>query len=85
MRLTIDLPDHVLRRARAAASLQGKSLGAFVTEALEEKVGRAAARGSGRRLRFPLVPSARPGSVDLGSDAIARILEAEESGESGGG
>ena len=76
----IDVPEHLLRRAEAAASLEGKSLVSFVAEALKEKVGRAAGRGSGRRLRFPLVPSASPGSVDLGSEAVARILESEDSG-----
>ena len=76
----IGVPDHLLRRAEAAAALQGKSLEAFVTEALEERVGRALGRGSRRRLRFPLVPSSRPGSVDLTSDDISGILEAEDSG-----
>ncbi|MCY3737407.1 MAG: hypothetical protein OXG13_13450 [Gemmatimonadaceae bacterium] len=80
----IGVPDHLLRRAEAAASLQGKSLEDFVTEALEEKVGSAVGRGPGRRLRFPLVPSDRPGSVNLGSDDIAGILESEDSGASGG-
>ena len=81
----IGVPDHLLRRAEAAAALQGKSLEAFVTEALEEKVGRAVGRGPGCRLRFPLVPSSRPGSVDLSSDDISRILGAENPGASGGG
>ncbi len=76
----IEVPDHILRRAQAAAAHEGKSLEAFVAEALEEKVGRAAGRGAGRRVRFPLVPSSHPGSVDLGSDDISRILEAEDSG-----
>ena len=81
----IGVPDHLLRRAEAAASLQGKSLEAFVTEALEEKVARAVGRGPRRRLRFPLVPSSRPGSVDLSSDDISGILEAEDRGAVGGG
>ena len=80
MRTTIDVPDHILRQAKAAASLQGKSLKTFVTEALEERVAGATGMGSGRRVRFPLVPSSRPGSVDLSSDDISRILEAEDSG-----
>ena len=80
----IGVPDHLVPRAEAAAALQGKSLEAFVAEALEEKVGRALGRGPGRRLRFPLVPSSRPGSVDLSSDDISRILESEDSGASGG-
>lgn len=80
----IGVPDHLLRRAEAAAALQGKSLEAFVAEALEEKVGRAVGRGPGRRLRFPLVASDRPGSVNLASEDIARIMESEDTGASGG-
>ena len=80
MRTTVDVPDHILRRAKAAASLQGKSLKTFVTEALEERIAGAPGMGTGRRLRFPLVPSRHPGSVDLSSDDISRILEAEDSG-----
>ena len=79
MRTTIDVPDHLLRRAKAVASLQGKSLKVFVTEALEERVAAAAGGGFGRRrLQLPLVPSSNPGSVDLDPEAIAGILEAEE-------
>ena len=81
----IGVPDNLLRRAEAAAALQGKSLEAFVTEALEEKVGRAEGRGPRRRLWFPLVPSSRPGSVDLSSDHISGILGAEDTGAFGGG
>jgi hypothetical protein len=33
MRTTVDIPDHLLRRAKAAA-LEGKSLKAFLTEAV---------------------------------------------------
>ena len=36
MRTTIDIPEPLLRRAKAAASLDGKSLRAYVTEALEQ-------------------------------------------------
>ena len=79
MRTTIDVPDHLLRRAKAVASLQGKSLKAFVTEAIEARVSNAARGGPGsRRVQLPLVPSSNPGSVDLDPEAIAGILEAEE-------
>ena len=78
MRTTIDIPDQLLRRARAVASLQGKSLKVFVTEALEERVASASGGEFGRRVQLPLVPSSNPGSVDLDPKAIAGILEAEE-------
>ena len=79
MRTTINVPDHLLRRAKAVASLQGKSLKVFVTEALEERVAGAAGGEFGsRRVQLPLVPSSNPGSVDPDPEAIAGLLEAEE-------
>lgn len=79
MRTTIDVPDHLLRRAKAVASLQGKSLKVFVAEALEERVaGAAGGKFGSRRVQLPLIPSSNPGSVDLDPEAIAGLLEAEE-------
>ena len=85
MRTTIDVPDHLLRRAKATASLNGKTLKAFVTEALEAKVaedGERAARP--KRAQFPLVPSMAPGSVHLDGQAVAAALEAEDARALGG-
>ena len=84
MRTTIDIPDHLLRRAKAAASLDGKTLKVFVTEALEAKVLSAGELGgSRRRARFPLVPSKAPGSVKLDGNTVAETLEAEDVHASG--
>ena len=85
MRTTIDIPDRVLRRAKAAASLDGKTLKVFVTEALEAKVAAAGDIGaSRRRARFPLVPSQAPGSLKLDGHAVAEALESDDLDASGG-
>ena len=79
MRTTIDIPDHLFRRAKAAASLGGKTLKVFVTEALEAKVATTVGLGgSPRRTRLPLVRSKAPGSVKLDGQAVAEALEAED-------
>ena len=38
MKTTLDIPDPVLRRAKAEAAQRGISLRQFVTEAVEEKI-----------------------------------------------
>ena len=84
MRTTIDIPDSLFRRAKAAASLAGKSLKVFVTEALEAKVTATGNLGTApRRARFPLVRSQSPGSVKLEGQALAEALEAEDLRASG--
>jgi uncharacterized protein (DUF1778 family) len=40
MRTTVDIPDHLLRRAKAAAALEGKSLKAFLMEAVVHELER---------------------------------------------
>jgi hypothetical protein len=47
MKTTLEVPDAVFRKAKATAAERGQSLGAFVTEALQEKLrrtGRSAAQ-----------------------------------------
>ena len=78
MRTTIDIPEPLLRRAKAAASLDGKSLRAYVTEALEQRLTHTALGGTGHRISLPLVPSKTPGALRITEDALARAL-AEES------
>ena len=46
MNTTLEVPDPVFRKAKATAAERGQSLGAFVTEALQEKLSRAARGGS---------------------------------------
>jgi hypothetical protein len=79
MRTTVDIPDQLLRRAKAAAALEGKSLKAFLTEAVVHELERSSDRKIVRKkVSLPLVPSKHPGTLQLTSDEIARVLSQED-------
>ena len=78
VRTTIDIPEPLLRRAKAAASLVGKSLPSFVTEAIEQRLSHTTLGASGRRVSLPLVPSHAPGSIPITGQSLAQATAAEE-------
>jgi hypothetical protein len=79
MRTTIDLPDPLFRRAKAAASLKGLSLKSFIGEALEHELqAERAVLGPGQHVKLPLVPSGAPGSRALTPERAAELLEQED-------
>ena len=79
MRTTVDIPDHILRRAKAAAALEGKSLKAFLMEAVVHELERSVEKKiSRKKVSLPLVPSSRPGTLKLTSDEISYILNQED-------
>ena len=76
---TVDIPDHLLRRARAAAALDGKSLKAFLTEAVVHELERSVEKKIARKkVSLPLVPSSLPGTLQLSADDLAHILNQED-------
>ena len=75
----MDIPDQLLRRAKAAAALEGKSLKTFLTQAVVHELERSADKKIVRKtVSLPLVPSSRPGTLQLTSDEIARVLIEED-------
>lgn len=64
MRTTIDLPDPLFRELKALAARRGASLKNVIQAAVEEEI-RKTERKTGRRLKFPVLASDEPGSVDL--------------------
>jgi len=79
MRTTVEIPDHLLRRAKAAAALEGKSLKAFLTKAVMHELERSAEKKIVRKkVSLPLIPSKRPGTLQLSSEDIANILDKED-------
>jgi hypothetical protein len=79
MRTTVDIPDHIIRRAKAAAALQGKSLKSFLTEAvMHELERRVDMKISRRKVSLPLIPSNRPDKLQLNADVIAKVLNDED-------
>jgi hypothetical protein len=64
MRTTIDLPDPVFRELKAVAARRGTSLKDIVRKAVEEEI-RKTERSAGRHVKFPLLASKEPGTLDL--------------------
>lgn len=74
MRTTINIDDHLLKEAKAAAAASGRSLTDFVEEALRERLARRQAQQKRERVSLPTFGGGhlRPG-VDLNDSA--RLLD----------
>ncbi len=55
VRTTIDLPDELFRRTKAAAALRGLSLKELITAAIEKELDGGEGEGPGQRVQLPLV------------------------------
>lgn len=73
MRTTIDLPDPLFRELKAVAARRGTSLKAVVRAAVEEEI-RSTKSKAGRKLKFPLLSSCEPGSLNLSNAEIDDLL-----------
>ena len=74
MRITLDLPDSLFRELKALAARQGRPIKEIVCAAVEEEI-RKAERKSGQRVKFPLLASKEPGTLDL-TNAEIEVLSA---------
>lgn len=72
MRTTVDLPDELMRAAKARAATRGESLKELFERAVSTEIGRPQ---QGRRVSFPLVKSTGPHKTQ---DEIDAILATEE-------
>jgi hypothetical protein len=72
MRTTVDLPDPVFRRLKAAAALRGLSLKEMVLRAVENEL--QANQAKKRKVKFPLIRSKEPGALSLTNSQIDEIL-----------
>ena len=65
MRMTLDLPDELLKRSRIEAVERGFSLEELIAIAIVKEVETSSASKAPRRVRFPLFASKEPGSLEL--------------------
>ena len=79
MRTTIDMPDALMRAAKARAAEHGESLKDLVNRALAHELGLASApkRKTGR-VALPLIARDATPAVLVTNDDIAAALEAED-------
>jgi metal-responsive CopG/Arc/MetJ family transcriptional regulator len=64
MRTTVDLPDQLFRELKAIAARQGTSLKTVIRTAVETEIRKTEGK-VGKRLKFPLLSSHEPGSLNL--------------------
>jgi hypothetical protein len=73
VRTTIDLPDPLFRELKMVAARRGTSLKNVVRSAVEVEI-RKAQRKAVRRVKFPLLSSSEPGTLDLKNADIEDLL-----------
>jgi Arc/MetJ family transcription regulator len=84
MRTTIDLPDELLKQAKIAAVERGLTLRDLVGGALVRELGRQAPdRAAGRRARFPVFRSRRPGALGMTARELSDLEADEEARRNG--
>jgi hypothetical protein len=73
MRTTVDLPDPLFRELKAVAARRGVSLKSVIRTAVESEIRKAEGK-AGRRVKFPLLSSGDPGSLDLTNAELEELL-----------
>jgi hypothetical protein len=72
MRTTVDIPDPVYRQLKGKAASEGRSVKELILRGVEQEL---KTRGGGRkRVSLPIVPSKRPGTLDLDNAKIFEII-----------
>ena len=74
MRTTVDLPDRLFREMKSTVARQGESLKVFLQRAVVNESSRAGDQAAARRVAFPVMDSAQPGSLNPTNDEIDRML-----------
>ena len=74
MRTTIELPDELFRELKIVAANQRVTLETLVQRAVENEVIRARVQPSNRRLRFPILDSKEPETLNLTNAEIEDLL-----------
>ena len=75
MKTTLEIPDDLFRRTKAAAARRGESLKDFVIEALQEHLERQTARGSSQQGWRSVFGQARREEVEPVEAVVAEELE----------
>jgi hypothetical protein len=73
MRTTVDIPDYLYRQLKARAAREGSSVKEILLRAALGEL-RDKKRRRGKRVKFPIIPSKSPGTLDIDNDKIAELL-----------
>jgi hypothetical protein len=72
MRITVEIPDPVCRRLKARAASEGTTANELILRGVEQVLQESRRKPHGR-VKLPLVPSKKPGTLQLDN---AKIYEA---------
>lgn len=73
MRTTIDIPDAMYRRLKARAATEGRSVKSLMLRGAEQALAARPANPN-RRVKLPIVPSKRPGTMHLDNARIYDVI-----------
>lgn len=78
MRITIEFPTDLFRRAKARAASRGESLKRLITRAVEAEVGQERHATERGRMTLPLFGDPKGAPADLRAANLARALADED-------
>ena len=69
----MDIPDAIYRRLKSRAASEGRTTKALILRGVKEVL-KTARQKTGRKVALPIVPSKRPGSVELDNARIYELI-----------
>jgi hypothetical protein len=73
VRTTVDIPDPLYRELKGKAASEGRSVKDLILRSVEQELKSRRGR-SKRRVSLPIVPSKRPGTLNLDNARIFEII-----------
>lgn len=73
MRTTVDIPDPIYRQLKTKAASEGRSIRELILRGAERAL-RSSEPRRRKRIRLPIVPSKRAGSVHLDNAKIYEVI-----------
>lgn len=74
MRTTLDLPDDTFRQLKSLAAQRGMTLKQVLRAAVEKELASATSRTWDRPVKFPILDSKEPGTLNLTNADIEDLL-----------
>jgi hypothetical protein len=78
MRTTVELPEELMRAAKAKAVEGGESLKDLFARAIAKEIGRRAPRTTATRVSLPLIARGAEPTVDISNEQVADALDADD-------
>jgi hypothetical protein len=73
MRTTVDIPDSLYRRLKSRAASEGSSAKELILRGVQQVL-KERPRKPGRRVKFPIIRSKQPGTLELDNERIFEII-----------